>query len=41
MVPLQRSGGSGYQITELGAKILRLIQHHFKPMFERMQGGAD
>ena len=33
--------GSGFQTTELGKRILDLMRHNFRPMFERMQNGED
>jgi hypothetical protein len=33
--------GAGFVPTEFGTKVLALMQHNFRPLFERMQNGDD
>jgi DnaJ-class molecular chaperone len=39
--PCHACNGSGYQTTKIGEKVLRLMRHNFRLMFERMQNGDD
>lgn len=33
--------GAGFEPTELGERVLALVRHNFRPMFERMQDRDD
>jgi hypothetical protein len=33
--------GAGYVPTEFGKRVLDLMRHNFRPLFERMQNGDD
>jgi hypothetical protein len=32
-------GGSGYELTDFGEKVLKLMEHNFRPLFRRMIDG--
>jgi hypothetical protein len=32
-------GGSGYETTEFGEKVLALMRHHFRPLFRELING--